>query len=67
MSFNTDFSRKCTNGDHPTIYFNNMPVTQATVQKHIGLYLDEKLNHNYKERHSAPQKPPQKIFQANYC
>ena len=55
MSFNPDpskqaqeviFSRKCTKEDHPPIYFNDIPVTQTTVQKHIGLYLDEKLNYN---------------------
>ena len=40
------FSRKCTKEDHPPIYFNNIPVTQTTIQKHIGLYLDEKLNYN---------------------
>ena len=55
MSFNPDpskqaqeeiFSRKCTNEDHPPKYFNEIPFTQNTVQKHIGLYLDEKLNYN---------------------
>ena len=55
MSFNPDpskqaqeviFSRKCTKDDHPPIYFNDIPVTQTTAQKHIGLYLDEKLNYN---------------------
>ena len=55
MSFNLDpskqaqevtFSRKCTKEDHPSIYFNDIPVTQTTVQKHIGMYLDEKLNYN---------------------
>ena len=40
------FSRKCTKEDHPPIYFNDIPVTQTTVQKHIGMYLDEKLNYN---------------------
>ena len=40
------FSRKCTKEDHPPIYFNDIPVTQNTVQKHTGLYLDEKLNYN---------------------
>ena len=53
MSFNPDpskqaqeviFSRKCTKKDHPPIYCNDIPVTQTTIQKHIGLYLDEKLN-----------------------
>ena len=55
MSFNLDdskqaqemvFSRKCTKEDYPPIYFSDMPVTQTTVQKHIGLYLDEKFNYN---------------------
>ena len=55
MSFNTDpskqaqeviFSRKYTKEDHPPIYFYDIPVTQATVQKHIGMYLDKKLNYN---------------------
>ena len=32
--------------DHPPIYFNDIPVTQTAIQKHIGLYLDEKLNYN---------------------
>ena len=40
------FSRKCTKEDHPPIYFNDIPVTQTTIQKHIGLYLDEKLSYN---------------------
>ena len=55
MSFNPDpskqaqeviFSRKYTKEDHPLIYSNDIPVTQTTVQKHIGMYLDEKLNYN---------------------
>ena len=40
------FSRKYTKEDHPLIYSNDIPVTQTTVQKHIGMYLDEKLNYN---------------------
>ena len=55
MSFNPDpskeaedvvFSRKCTEEDHFPIYFNDISITQTTVQKHIGLDLDEKLNYN---------------------
>ena len=55
ISFNPDpskqaqeviFSRKCTKENHPPIYFHDIPVTQTTVQKHIGMYLDEKLNYN---------------------
>ena len=55
MSFNPDpskqaqeviffFSGKSTKEDHPPIYFNDITVTQTTVQKHIGLYLDAKLS-----------------------
>ena len=55
MSFNPDpskaaqepiFLRKYTKKDHLDIYFNDVAVTQATVQRHIGMYLDEKLNYN---------------------
>ena len=55
MSFNPNpskqaqeviFSRKCTKEDHPPIYFSDIAVTRTTVQKHIGMYLDEKLNYN---------------------
>ena len=37
------FSRKCAKEDH--LYFNDIPVTQTTVSKDIGLYLDEKLSY----------------------
>ena len=30
--------------DHPVVTFNNSPVAQTPYQKHLGLYLDEKLN-----------------------
>ena len=40
------FSRTCTKEDHPPLYFSDIPVTQNTVQKHIGQYLDERLNYN---------------------
>ena len=35
-----------TRKDHPPICFSDIPVTQTTVQKHIEMYLDEKLNYN---------------------
>ena len=38
------FPRNCANDHHPPIYFDNILVTENTVQKHIGLYLDENLN-----------------------
>ena len=53
MSFNPDpakqaqeviFSRKLTKPSHPLIEFNNLPVQNASSQKHLGLILDEKLN-----------------------
>ena len=53
MSFNPEvtkqaqevvFSRKSQKVTHPTVYFNNSPVTQSSSQKHLGFHLDEKLN-----------------------
>ena len=31
------FSIKCTKEDHPSIYFNDISVTEITVQKYIGI------------------------------
>ena len=61
MSFNPDlskqaqeviFSRKSSRVDHPVVTFNNSPVAQTLWQKHLGLYLDERLNfsHHIKEK-----------------
>ena len=53
MSFNPDvskqaqeviFSRKKNIGNHPAVFFNNLPITRKSAQKHLGLLLDEKLN-----------------------
>ena len=53
MNFNPDlnkqaqevvFSRKTNKSNHPVIYFNNVPVSQSTSQKHLGIILDEKLS-----------------------
>ena len=53
MSFNLDptkqaqgviFSRKTTKKIHPKIFFNNIPVSKADSQKHLGLHLDSKLS-----------------------
>ena len=41
------FSRKTNEINHPTITFNTVPVAHASCQKHLGLYLDEKLNFNH--------------------
>ena len=56
MSFNPDlskqgqeviFSRKASRVDHPVVTFNNSPVAHTPCQKHLGLYLDERLNFNH--------------------
>ena len=53
MSFNPDplkqaqeviFSRKMTKTNHPTLVFNDNPVHQVALQKHLEMYLDCKLN-----------------------
>ena len=38
------FSLKSKKADHPTTYFNHAPVPQTNCHKHLGMYLDEKLN-----------------------
>ena len=52
MSFNPDpnkqaqeviFSRKLKKVCHPPLRFNNNNVTQASLQKHLGLTLDNRL------------------------
>ena len=45
-SSRSDFSGKCSKEDRPSIYFNDIPATQTTIQKHIGLYLEEKFKYN---------------------
>ena len=56
MSFNLDqnkqareviFSKKTGKSSHPLIYFNNVPVSCVSFQKHLGVYLDKKLNFNH--------------------
>ena len=52
MSFNPDptkqaqeviFSRETTKKIHPKIFFNNIQISKADSQKHLGLHLDSKL------------------------
>ena len=38
------FSRKGITTNHATVYFNNDPVIRENFQKHLGLFLDSKLN-----------------------
>ena len=57
MNYNPDLSkqaqeviffRKTVKVSHPSITFNTVPVAHTAYQKHLGLYLDEKLNfHDY--------------------
>ena len=53
MNFNSDpfkhaqevlFSRKIKSQNHPCLHFNNNPVNQTPLQKHLGMYLDPKLD-----------------------
>ena len=53
MSFNPDplkqpqeviFSGKITKTNNPTLIFNDNPVHQVALQKHLGTFLDCKLN-----------------------
>ena len=41
------FSRKTNKINHPTTTFNTIPIVPTSYQKHLGLYLDEKLNFNH--------------------
>ena len=56
MSFNPDvskqaqeviFSRKSHKLAHPPVIFNNVPVKRSSIQKHLGIHTDEKLNFNH--------------------
>ena len=53
MNFNPDpfkqaqevlSSRKIKSQNHPCLQFNNNPVNQTPLQKHLRLYLDPKLD-----------------------
>ena len=53
MNFNADpskqaqeiiFSRKIQENIHPPLYFNNIKVEQTALQKHLGIFLDPKLD-----------------------
>ena len=53
MSFNPDptiqaqeliFSRKVQKTNHPPLFFNENVVPKTTLQKHLGVFLDRKLN-----------------------
>ena len=57
MNFNPDinkqaqeviFSRRLQKSNHPSLTFNGTSVTQSEIQKHLGMFLDSKLD--FKER-----------------
>ena len=41
------FSRKITKSSHLLISFNNVSVSRANFQRHLGISLDEKFNFNH--------------------
>ena len=56
MSFNPDSSkqaqevtlrRKNMKSSHPSAYFNNIPVSSTSVQKHLGMLLNEILSYEH--------------------
>ena len=46
------FLKKIIKAPPPAVLFNNVPVVQSSHQKHIGVYLDQKLKftHHIKEK-----------------
>ena len=53
MSFNPDiskqaqevtFSRKAVKASHPAVCFNDIPLACCSTHKHLGMYLDKKLD-----------------------
>ena len=40
------FSKKSHKHSHLFVLFKNIPVQSASTKKHLGVYLDEKLNFN---------------------
>ena len=67
MSFNPDestqaqkiiFSCKTQKIIHPPVIFNSISVVHGSCQKHLGIYLDEKLNfsNHIKEKNSKANK-----------
>ena len=54
MSFNSDpskqaqkriFSRKKMKSSHPSMYFNNIPVSSTSLHKHLGMLHGDKLKY----------------------
>ena len=64
MTFNPDpnnqaqdliFSRKIKKASHPLLNFNNNSVKQVQFQKHLGVYLDSKLEFREHNRNMLEQ------------
>ena len=56
MNFNPDiskqaqeviFSRKTVKASHPAVFLNDSPVARCSPHKHLGMYLDKKLNFDH--------------------
>ena len=41
------FSRKKKKSSHPSLYFNNIPVSLTSVHKHLGMLLDDELSYEH--------------------
>ena len=41
------FSRKAVKASHPAVFFNDIPVARCSTHKHLGMYLDVKLNFSH--------------------
>ena len=41
------FTRKSHKLAHSPVIFNNVPVQRSSIQKHLGIHLDEELNFNH--------------------
>ena len=52
------FSRKSHKLAHPPVHFNNVLVKRCSIQKHLGIHLNEKLNfnHHVKEKSTKANK-----------
>ena len=45
------FSRKLQKLNHPSLTFNGTSVNQSEIQKHLGMFLDSKLNFKEHRQH----------------
>ena len=63
---------------HPSVYFNNIPVSSTSVHKHIRMLLDDKLSYKHHLKSALnkvkktigllrkfQQLPPERVFDYN--